>query len=277
VNKIPESLNEALQYLKEGTYDVLAGGTDIMLKNRGYAEAPVPFKKNMLYIFNLDELRYIATHDEHIAIGAVTSYASMLRHPDVPDILKRSIRQIAGPALRHVATLAGNIGNASPSADGVLVLYLLDARIILASADGEREVPIEDVITGPGKHTIRPEEMIKEIRLPRRTFSNTFFKKVGARKADAISKTSLAGAARLHDNVVEELRIAIGAVNVTVVRDRSIEASFKGLTLEDLKARVDEVAAAYDSLIRPIDDQRSNARYRKQVSFNLIEAFIRQL
>jgi len=271
---IPKTYKEALEHLSEGTYKVLAGGTDLMVKNRSWSETPARFKQDMLYIHNLDELRYVEDKGDHLTIGALTDYETLLRHEAVPKVLKDCLIEIAGPAIRKVGTLAGNIGNASPAADGVLLLYLLDAQLVIERKGARREALIDDVITGPGKTTLSNEEMIKEIRLPKSTFTKTQFLKVGGRKADAISKVAFAGAVRIEDGIVKDLRMAIGAVNVTVVRLREVEKLHTGETISAVQDSIVSIKNAYVPHIKPIDDQRSNRVYRKRVAFNMIEDFI---
>ncbi len=274
---IPKTYREALEHLKSGSLHILAGGTDLMVQNRAWSETPVAFKKDTLYVYNLEELRYIEREGDMLHVGALASYDMLERHPDTPSALKRCIALLASPGLRRVATLAGNIGNASPAADGVLVLYALDARVVLDSADATREIPIEEAITGPGRTAFEDGEMIREIRIPLEDFDSERFKKVGGRKADAISKVSFLGAAAFDGDVIKDLRLALGAVNTTVVRRREIEAQYQGLTAADLKARSQEIREAYAPYVRPIDDQRSTATYRRQVALNLIEDYIHSL
>ncbi len=271
---IPKTYEEALDHLSEGTFKVLAGGTDLMVKNRSWSETPARFKQDILYIHNLEELRYIEDRGDYLAIGALTDYETLLRHEAVPQVLKDCMLEIAGPGIRKVGTLAGNIGNASPAADGVLTLYLLDAKLVIEQKGSAREALIDDVIVGPGKTTLSNEEIIKEIRLPKTRFTKTRFLKVGGRKADAISKVAFAGAVTIEDGVVKDLRMALGAINVTVVRLRDVEKRHIGETISAVQDNIVSIKNAYVPHIKPIDDQRSNRVYRKRVAFNMIEDFI---
>ncbi len=274
---IPKTFQEALNYLYDGSYRVVAGGTDLMVQKRSTANLPPKFNTNILYAFNLDELKYVIKEEHQIRIGSMTSLETLLHHQDVPQILKDVIFEMASPGIRNMATLAGNIGNASPAGDSLVVLYLLDAIIVLSSIYQNRYLPIEKVITGPRKTVIQPNEMIKEIIIPLHEMTKTQWVKVGGRQADAISKVSFAGSATIENGMIMDLRIALGAVYMTVIRERSIEKLFKEISVESLKADVQPLLAHYESLIKPIDDQRSNKAYRHKVSLNLIEDFILNL
>lgn len=274
---IPNSYTELLETLKSGNYKIIAGGTDLMIQKRSSADTPPHFDQDMVYVFNLDELKYVIKETNHVRIGSLTSLEYLLNHQDTPKLLKKVIYDIASPALRYVATLAGNIGNASPAGDTLVPLYLLDAVIVLESIYGIRKLPIEQVIIGPRQTSINKNEMIKEIIIPDCSFSKTKWVKVGGRKADAISKVSFCGAVRIENDKVLDLRIALGAVYKTVIRNRNIE---RLLIEEDRKQLIENteiVEKLYESLIQPIDDQRSNKTYRKHVALNLIKSFIEHM
>ena len=274
---IPKNLEEALKYLDEHQTTIISGGTDLMVQRRNWAEIPPLFKKDVVYIFNLDELRYITCRNDNLIIGANTRMSDLLVHLDVPELLKEAIYIIASPALRNMATLAGNIGNASPAGDTIPILYAMDAKVKLMSLDGERIINIEDLILGPRRTAINDNELIQEIIIPVKEFTSSSFIKVGGRKADAISKVSFTGAVRVEENIVKELAICFGAVGPTIIRKKSIEAKYQYITLEELKENIDSLVNDYSEFIKPIDDQRSNKEYRKKVTLNLLKEFITNL
>ena len=276
-NVIPVSLNEALELLNERPFKIIAGGTDLMVQRRAWSQTPPEFPENVLYIFNLEELKYVKEVDGYIVIGSTTPVEDLLYNDLTPNLLKEAIRIMASPALRHMATIAGNIGNASPAGDTLPILYALDAIIVLQSVKGIRELPINEVITGPRRHVINQNEIIKEIKIPISVFTNSVFEKVGGRKADAISKVSFTGAVNIKDGKVLDFRIAFGAVSATILRRKELERKFIGLSKEELIGKVNEVVNEYDPFIRPIDDQRSNKEYRKTVALNLLRNFIETL
>ena len=276
-NVIPVSLNEALKLLSEKPYKIIAGGTDLMVQRRSWAQTPPNFSEDVLYIFNLEELKYVKEVDGFIVIGSTTSVEDVRVNDLTPNLLIQAINIMASPALRNMATIAGNIGNASPAGDTLPILYVLDAIVVLESIEGIRELPINEVITGPGKHVIKENEIIREIKIPISVFTNSAFEKVGGRKADAISKVSFTGAVNIKDGKVLDLRIAFGAVSATILRRKELEAKYIGLTKEQLIGKVDEIVKDYDLFVRPIDDQRSNKEYRKTVALNLLRNFIETL
>ncbi|MGM0436321.1 MAG: FAD binding domain-containing protein [Bacillota bacterium] len=273
----PNTLQEALKHLEEEPCHIVAGGTDLWVKHRNWANTPPKFDQSLLYIAHLDTLLGIREESDMLDIGAMTPYETILNHPATPKMLKACLFELASPAIRHVATLAGNIANASPAADAVLVLIALDASVEIESANKKKFEKVKDVITGPGKTTLKQGDMITRIMIPLNTFTHKLFKKVGGRKADAISKIAFAGGARVREGNLEDLNIALGAVNITVVRDEPLENKYIGKPVSTLKnqknAFLDELSAS----IKPIDDQRSNALYRKQVALNLVSNFIDSL
>ena len=276
-NIIPKTLNEALILLNEGDYQILAGGTDLMIQNRNWSNTLPSFKNDILLVFNLEELRYIKQKDNYIHIGALTTLEEIKNNKLTPDLLVEAISIMASPAIRNMATIGGNIGNASPAGDSLPVLYVLNAIVILESFEKTRELPIKDFILAPGKKSLQKNEIIKEIKIPTNKFTVTSFDKVGGRKADAISKISFAGVAKVKNNTIIDFRVAFGAVGPTVVRIEKIEPDVIGLTVKEVKHNIDTILAKYANYIRPIDDQRSNKEYRKTVALNILRRFILSL
>jgi xanthine dehydrogenase FAD-binding subunit len=274
---IPESLHSALSYLNEGTFQVVAGGTDLMIQKRNTAGTLPRFEKDMLYLANLTELQYVRKIQSSIHIGATTTLEDIMENHLTPDLLKKVIQEMASPAIRHVATLAGNIGNASPAGDSLVALYLLDTRIVVASLLEEREIPIQQFIKGVKKTTLAPNEMIREIVIPVHSFDAIVWQKVGGRRADAISKVSFAGAYRLEDGKVNDVRLAFGAISTTIIRDRQIERDIMGTESLKTEAYLQQITDKYALLMSPIDDQRSSKEYRKTVAINLAKSFLKKL
>lgn len=274
---IPKSLDEALDYLYDGYYQVIGGGTDLMVQKRSTAETPPHFTNNLLYAFNLDELKFVRNSEHCLHIGSMTSLETLLHHDETPSMLREVILEMASPAIRNVATLSGNIANASPAGDSLVPLYLLDAQIVLLSKNQFRHIPIEKLIVGPRKTVIRNDEIIKDIAIPKHEFTKYKWTKVGGRHADAISKVSFLGAVHIENDQVLDLRIAFGAVYKTVIRNREIEKIFRNMSVQELKNRKDEIISHYELCILPIDDQRSNKEYRKKVALNMLSDFIMNL
>ena len=276
-NLIPKTYEEALQLLNEGDYKIIAGGTDLMIQNRSWSNLLPNFDKDTILIFNLQELKYMTKCDEFLHIGATMTLEDIKDNDLTPKILVEAIKIMASPAIRNMATIGGNIGNASPAGDSLPVLYILNTIIVLENSETIRELPISEFIIGPGKKAIHKNEIIKEIKIPLNEFSSFTFNKVGGRKADAISKISFAGAATIKNNIIQDFRVSFGAVGPTVVRIVELDSHLVGLTLDDISLQIKEVLNEYAQYIKPINDQRSNKEYRKEVALNLLESFILNL
>ena len=271
---IPTSLKEALDYLKDSSYKIMAGGTDLMIQRRAPAGLPPRFEQNVLYLFNLAELRYIKQENGYIHIGAMTPLEDVYQHALTPDLLKQVIFEMASPGIRHMATMAGNIGNASPAGDSLVALYVLNASVKLMSVNETIIVPIKDVITGVRKTIIRPDQLIAEIIIPSETFTKVYWRKVGGRQADAISKVSIAATINMQGESIKDIRIAMGAISPTVIRSFEIEREMHGISASELKYKLPDILEKYQQIIAPIDDQRSSAAYRRRVAINLLKHLI---
>lgn len=273
---IPSSLEEALQILASEKVEIIAGGTDLMVQRRKWANTAPNFNQTM-NIMHIPELSFIKAENGKVHIGSTTSLTEILNFDRTPELLKKTIRDIASPALRNLATIAGNIGNASPAGDTLPILYVLNAKITLQSEGASRTIPIHEVIVGPRKTVIRQNEIVTEIIIPLNDFTYTVFDKVGGRKADAISKVSFTGAATVVDGVVIDIRVAFGAVGPVVIRDKEIENSIIDMSVDQVKENLDIILDSYSQLITPIDDQRSNKEYRMHVALNLLMDFLLNL
>ncbi len=274
---MPNDLEEALHFMAKEKPLIINGGTDLMVQRRTASEMPLNLEEATLYLKHLNELDYIKKADQSVHIGATCVYETMLYHQAIPKLFKACLHLFASPGIRNIGTLAGNIGNASPAADGVLMLVLYNAKITLKSKKETRIIPIQSLITGVKETTRNPDELITDIEIETPPFTHTYFKKIGGRKSDAISKVSFAGGATLKNQRIKDIRLAFGAVNVTVVRDRAFEKTLMGQSVQQLQQNIEAIKTHYATLIRPIDDQRSTARYRKKVALNLCEAFIASL
>ncbi len=274
----PATLAEALEIRANHAAVPLAGGTDLLVRYRNWAGTLPKIEKPVVSVGHLSELRGISVHQNgaapDLSIGAGVTYGELLAHPQVPELLKNSIWWLAAPGLRNVATLAGNLCNASPAADAVCALYALDATVDIAGAGGTRRVPVEEFITGPGRTVLRTDELVTAIHLRPDEGGVVFYQKVGTRKANALSKLSICARASVHAGVLESVGIAVGAVAPTIVRSRDIEATLIGRPLSDIAAHAAEVVSRYEPLVRPISDQRSTAEYRKATALGLIGRFL---
>lgn len=282
----PTTLAQALDTLASGEHILFAGGTDLMVRCRVRPNVPAEFHHHVVFTDRVAELKQISpamsADGNLVRIGAAVTMAEALRSPLVPNLLKQSLSGIAAPALRNRATLAGNICNASPAADTLPPLYLLDARVVLAKLGEQRTLPIGEFILSPGKTALTQGEMLTHIELPQPSeLPLCHYHKVGTRAANALTKVAFAGLARIDAGIVTDWRVAFGAVAPTVVRDRALEALVIGQPVSQLShpetGLCQALLHAYGQVIRPIDDQRSTAQYRHTTALNLLQRFNRLL
>ncbi len=273
----PKTLSEAFEILNVEQVIPFAGGTDLMVRRRSWSGTKPSFEDPALFIGELKELKEIVKKGQSLEIGAAVSLTELLDHPDVPEILKQAIRVMASPAIRNLATLGGNICNSSPAADTLPPLTVFGATLVLQSKGSQREVPIGEFIKGPGQNDLKENELLTSIHLSLAKYNHYYYKKVGTRKADALSKVSFAGLALTSGGIVDEVKIAIGAVAPRVVTCFEAEELLKGKSTRDLSKRIPDIKQLFQEYIRPINDQRSTAAYRNEVAFRLLEHFIAQL
>ncbi|MBC7142241.1 MAG: FAD binding domain-containing protein [Rhodobacteraceae bacterium] len=254
----PRDLSDALGFLAEAPAVLLAGGTDVF---PALGDRPAPAR--VLDLTALPELRGIARDGDRWRIGAGVTWAELLR-ADLPaafDGLKAAGRQVGSVQIQTTGTLAGNICNASPAADGVPVLLALDASVELASTSGRRVVALGDFVTGVRKTDLRPGEVVTAILVPHlRGDLRSGFGKLGARAYLVISIASLAVVLRFERGALAEARIAVGACSPVPQRLPALERDLVGAPEGALGAlvRVDH----FDGLA-PIDDVRASAAYRR--------------
>jgi CO/xanthine dehydrogenase FAD-binding subunit len=273
----PRSLADVLSVLanEPGVWKPFAGGTDLMV----LLEAGKLDHRNYINIWHLAELRGIEVNDDHITLGALTTYTEVHEHQvllsEFP-MLCQAASETGGLAIQNRGTLGGNIVNASPAADSPPALLAYDAEVELVSTQGSRWLPYQGFHTGYKQMLIRPDELLTRIRLPRNTTGAThYYRKVGTRKAQAISKVCLAATGRTNNGQIEDARIVLGSVAPIVVRCVQTENTLRGQ-----KPDAATVKSAQASLLReisPIDDIRSTANYRLRVASNLLADFVATL
>jgi CO/xanthine dehydrogenase FAD-binding subunit len=267
----PKSLDAVLSLLGD-TWKPFAGGTDLMV----LFEAGKLSHKKFVSIWGLPELKGIEATSENVTLGALTTYTEVQRHPllrtEFP-LLAQAASGTGGIATQNRGTLGGNIVNASPAADSPPALLVYDADLELISKAGSRWIPYQTFHTGYKQMILRPDELVARIRLPRRREPwKQYYRKVGTRRAQAISKVCFAAAARVEGGRLADVRIALGSVAPTVIRCYQTE--------EIVKRDLRDIAAARAALgreIAPIDDIRSTLHYRQRVAANLLEEFVRQI
>jgi len=274
----PPTFADALRMLKDepGVWKPFAGGTDLMV----LLEAGKLDHKRYLSLSRFTELRGIVEESpEAVTVGALTTYTDIRRSrllcAEFP-LLARAARETGSIATQNRGTLGGNIVNASPAADSPPALLIYDAQLELTSAGASRRVSYGDFHTGYKTMILQPEEVVARIRLPRniRDWRQTY-RKVGTRKAQAISKVCFAGACSMENGHVIEARIAFGSVAPVPLRCSGVESLLTGESLRP--SLIEECRRKLVSEIAPIDDSRSSREYRKRVAQNLLEEFLRSL
>lgn len=271
-----DRLDQTLSQLNKEDCSIIAGGTDVMVLYGNRRGVPPSIPKPLVFIDHLTELKRVHTTNKDLHIGACCTYSELLEDPIIPLPLKNAIKTIAAPAIRNRGTLGGNICNASPAGDSLPLLYVYNAKLLLRSVDGDRIVSINDFIQGPRRVQRNHNEILFEIILPSIVDEGAYvvFEKVGNRNADAIAKLSFAGYIRVSNDVIDDIRFAFGAVGPTMVRSVDIEKMLVGRKIPLDDAIISQVVAAFHKIIKPIDDQRSTALYRKTVALNLLRYFL---
>lgn len=270
----PVSLEEALALRNREATTVFAGGSDLMVRYRQWSGVVPDFPGTVLFIGHLPEIRRIGREKDIWKIGAACTIAQILEDRGIPDHIKLPLLSMASPSMRNVATLGGNICNASPAGDTLPMLYALDAKLTLRSMDNTRTVAIADFITGPGKNILAADEILTEITIPPGDWPRAYYKKAGARKANSISKVTFYAVARFHGDRIADIRMAIGAAAPTVVRNREAEALLHNRDKSRVPALLETVTDHYAASLRPIDDLRSTEKYRRKTALRIMEHFL---
>ncbi|MGB3388255.1 MAG: FAD binding domain-containing protein, partial [Pseudaminobacter sp.] len=232
----PTSLEAALALLAEGSWRVLAGGTDFYpaLGNR------VP-RENVLDVNGLRELRGISETPDHIIIGARTTWTDLIRH-DLPaafDGLKLAAREVGSVQIQNMASVAGNLCNASPAADGVPPLLTLDAEVEIRSTGGIRLLPLDRFILGNRRTALQPGEMVTAIRIPKgATAGTSAFFKLGARRYLVISIAMAAARLVVANGAIEQAMVAVGSCSAVARRLAGVETVLHGTAVADITAAI---------------------------------------
>jgi CO/xanthine dehydrogenase FAD-binding subunit len=264
----PASLRDALAMLRDqGPLTPLAGCTDLYVAlNFGTLQ-----ETRFLDLSRLTGLRGVVARGGMLSIGAMTTHTELIRSPLVRKrlpMLALAAREIGGVQIQNRGTIGGNVANASPAGDTLPVLAAADAVVVLQSAQETRRVPFNDFYTGYRATVRRPEELIVGFEVSE-IDGRQWFRKVGTRAAQAISKVVIAGVVPRRRGRSAAPRIAFGSMAPTVVRARHAEAALAaGGSIADAQR-----ALAAD--LSPIDDIRSTADYRRRVAANLLEQLLR--
>jgi xanthine dehydrogenase small subunit len=267
----PDTLGAALDLLGQSDrqWRAVAGGTDVFVQHEHRLDA-----LNLLDMGGLNELQGIRETGEEIRIGALTPYSEVIGSPLAQEWaapLIMAAREVGGAQIQNMGTVAGNLANASPAADSLPPLFVLGANVTLQSSRGQRSIPVQDVVLGPGRTSIAPDELIVEISIPKRRHDGqeiAFFEKVGPRKAMTIAKASVAFRGWLDTGRLAHVEVALGAVAPTVVFAPETAAALMAGRFEE--ATLLRAADAAQHECRPIDDIRSTAAYRRRLVRGLL-------
>jgi CO/xanthine dehydrogenase FAD-binding subunit len=269
----PRTLSEAYAILASAPHRPIAGGTDVMVQITGELGPP---PERMIDLWRLDELRGIASDGTALTLGALTTYTeirdSALCREHVPALVDAAAT-IGAAQIQNRGTLGGNIANASPAGDTLPVLLASDAEIVVGGARGERTIAAGDIWVAYRRTALAADELVLRIRIPIVADREVRFRKIGTRRAQAISKVVMALAWRGGNSRWSDVRLALGSVADRPIRARATEAVLEGA--EPTTETADRAAETLAAEIQPIDDVRSTADYRRAVAARVLRRLIR--
>lgn len=251
----------------------LAGGTDLLV----YLNAGAHAGRRFVDLWGLDELSGIRASREGLRLGALATFSEIREHALLRrrfPALAAAAAEVGGRQIQNRATVGGNIANASPAGDSLPALMALDAIVHARSVGGERAIPFASLYQGYRKLALEADELITSVTLPPVPVrSRQFFRKVGTRRAQSISKVVMSGVARIaRDGTLDHVRLAFGSVAPVTLRATRAEAALLGGRPSPRVASAARAALAHD--IAPIDDIRSDREYRLEVAANLLAQFL---
>jgi xanthine dehydrogenase small subunit len=276
----PATLADAYRLLADGgPWRAIAGGTDLMVElASGRGDPPT----RVLDLHRLRELRGISLEPRTLVLGSMTTYSELLRSRlagEIVPALVEAAGTVGAAQIQRRGTIGGNLATASPAADTAPVLLALDASVVLGGPSGERTVPIDEFFVSYRQTSLRPDELILRVRIPIVPGREVRFRKVGTRRAQAISKVSLALAWRDGadgpdaDRAWRGVRVALGSMAATPTRARATEAMLEGASPS--RETADRAATALAEELHPIDDVRSTAEYRSAVASRVLHRLLR--
>ena len=271
----PASLAEAYAVAAGAAHRPLAGGTDLLVQITGEIGEP---PERVLDLWRLDELRGIAVRDGALELGALTTYTDIRRSAlcaEHAPALVEAAATIGAAQIQNRGTLGGNAMNASPAGDTLPVLLALDAELVAGGATGERAIPAAEFWPAYRTTAVRSDELLVRVRIPIAADRRQRFRKVGTRRAQAISKVivALAWTEEPAHRAWRNVRLALGSVAATPIRARATEAALEGSTPSSETA--DRAVAALAAELEPIDDVRSTAAYRREVATRVLRRLVR--
>ncbi len=263
---LPKTLAEALEIKAGQEMTVLAGGTDVFP-----AATSLGMPDNIMDISAISDLRGISDTDDQYRFGALTTWSD-IANADLPaqfDCLKQAALEVGSIQIQNAGTIAGNLCNASPAADGVPPLLALNAQVELSSKDGVRVLPIQEFVLGNRRTALQPGELVSAVLVPKDlSGAVSHFIKLGSRKYLVISITMVAVIVEVDDqNKITQARISVGACSEVAMRIEALEQALIGCAASDAAA---SVKADYFSCLSPISDVRAKADYRRNAAVELV-------
>jgi CO/xanthine dehydrogenase FAD-binding subunit len=273
----PENMDSLLSLIAsvDKPFKIVAGCTDFIPALR-HGNWTFGDGLNVIDIRGVESLRGIREEGGFVAIGSSTRLADIVRSPllmEKAPVLVEAIRCMASPQVRNTATIGGNLCMASPAADSAPPLLVLDAQVVIRSAEEEDAVPLHRFFLGPGTTRLHPREVVTEIRFPAMTAKDAAKRiRLGLRTAFVCSIISVAVRLRQQEDTISEARVAMGAVAPTPVRLTDVEKLLTGKPINaDIADEAGKLAAAQ---ITPITDLRASAEYRKAMAHTLTRRLV---
>jgi CO/xanthine dehydrogenase FAD-binding subunit len=262
----PACLDEALELLGGGRWRILAGGTDFYP-----ALGARPLREDVLDINGISDLSGISESGSHWRIGARATWSEIARFsfPPAFGALRQAAREVGSVQIQNVGTLAGNLCNASPAADGVPALLMLDAEVEIRSAAAMRVLPLRDFILGNRRTALGEREMVTAVLVPKASAGgSSAFVKLGARRYLVISIAMAAARLAVEDGIVTDAAVAVGACSATAARLSGVEAALRGRAADGSLGEA--VRSSPLDGISPIDDVRGTAGYRRDAAREIV-------
>lgn len=268
----PTVLNDALGILANSDMPILAGGTDVFAIETGRE-----LRGDVLDITAIAQLGGITKDDNGWRIGATTTWSEVANASLPPAFiaLQQAAREVGSLQIQNSGTVAGNLCNASPAADGVPPLLVLGATIEIGSQNETRQLPLSEFITGVRKTALRPGEMVTAIHIPPFAVQGaSAFQKLGARKYLVISICMVAARLTVSDDVIVNAAISVGSCSPVACRMPVLEDAMRGQRYDDPAAWQTVLEHQVGNLLTPIDDIRADAEYRSTAAVEMINRTI---
>ena len=269
----PHDLGSALKWLADNDARVAAGCTDLLASTESQR-----LTGNVLDVTAIQDLRGISKDDEYWRFGATTTWTDVIKSelPAAFDSLKLAAREVGSPQIQNAGTLAGNLCNASPAADGVPCWLTLDARVELVSTDSKRILPLQEFITGPRRTECAQNELVSAILVPHHASrGRSSFLKLGARKYLVISIAMVAVRLVEDAGTITDCAVSVGSCSAVATRLTKVEGAITGQRLSQLS--LPNLQELVEATINPIDDLRSDARGRLAAACELTQRCISSL